>query len=196
MSKSLRLWAGVSAMSVWVMGAPNPLYAQSACEKARLTASDPGVFESFGFALGVSGDTALISALWDSELGTAAGAAYVFRPDPDKSGTWVQMQKLLAPDQQPGDEFGQSVAIGGETAIIGSLQHIHDGAPGTGSSYVFRYDAQSSLWMEEQELLASKGTWGDGFGYSVYVNDEVAVIGAFADDDNGTSAGEIGRAHV
>ena len=164
-------------------------FAQSRCEPVRVTASDPDVFESFGFAVAVSGDTVVIGAEWDRELGTQAGAAYVFRPDPDQSGTWVERQKLWGSDQQPGDEFAHAVAMDGETAVIGALQHIHDGAPGTGSVYVFRFDADTSDWIEEQELLASTGTWGDGFGVSVSLSGDVAVIGALFDDDSGAQSG-------
>ncbi len=187
MNKALRIWSGASVIGGWFLGAANLSYAQTVCQDARLTASDDGVFENFGRAVAVSGDTALIGADWDRELGTEAGAAYVFRRDPDKSGTWVEMQKLLASDQQPGDEFGFAVAIDGDTALISGLQHIHEGAPGTSAVYVFRYNGSS--WMETQELLASAGTWGDGFSFSVSLSGDLAVIGAPSDDDAGTNFG-------
>ena len=174
----------ILAVSLFALGAANPSSAQTACEAGRVTASDSGVFESFGFSVAVWGDTALIGAEWDREIGTEAGAVYVFHPD---GTSWVETQKLLASDQQPWDELGHSVAVNGDVALIGALQHVHDGAPGTSAVYVFRFDG--STWIEEEELLASQGTWGDAFGISVALSGDVAVIGASGDDDAGTNFG-------
>ena len=160
--------------------------AQSACQDARLTASDPGVFESFGYSVAVSGDTVVVGADWDSELGTQAGAAYVFRR---KGMMWAEMQKLLGSDQVAGDQFGHSVATDGSVAMIGSLQHIHDGAPGTGAVYAFRFDSDAEVWTEEQEVLTATGAWGDGFGEVVSLSNDLMLVSARFDDVNGGNAG-------
>ncbi|MEE8156235.1 MAG: FG-GAP repeat protein [Phycisphaerales bacterium] len=161
-----------------------PCAAQNVCEDARLTASDGGVFQSFGFAVGVSGDTALIGAQWDNDLGTQSGSAYVFRRE---AGGWVETQKLLASDGETGNRFGSAVAIEADVAVIGAFGHFHSDESGSGSAYVFRYDG--SVWTEEQELLASDGAVPDNFGGSVSISGDVAVIGASFDDDNGSNAG-------
>ncbi|MEE8155721.1 MAG: FG-GAP repeat protein [Phycisphaerales bacterium] len=169
-----------------VLPTVDPCHAQSVCQDARLTASDPGVFESFGYSVAVSGDTAVVGAQWDSELGTEAGAAYIFRPE---GMIWTEMQKLLGSDQVAGDQFGRSVATDGSVAMIGSLQHIHDGAPGTGAVYAFRFDSEASVWIEDQEVLTATGAWADGFGEVVSLSDELMLSGARFDDDNGANAG-------
>ena len=186
MNKALRIWSGASVISAWFLGAANLSYGQGACQEARLTASDPGVFESFGYSVALSGDTAIVSAQWDSELGTEAGAAYIFRLDPDTS-IWIERQKLLASDGDGGEHFGRSVTIEVDTAMIGATSHLHSGATGNGSVYVFQYDG--STWVEHQEFFASDGAIGDVFGDAVSLSADVAVIGARFDDDNGAQSG-------
>ena len=58
MNKALRIWSAASVIGGWFLGAANLSYAQTVCQDARLTASDDGVFENFGRAVAVSGDTA------------------------------------------------------------------------------------------------------------------------------------------
>ncbi|MEE9130909.1 MAG: FG-GAP repeat protein [Phycisphaerales bacterium] len=169
-----------------VLATVDECLAQSACRDARLTASDPGVFESFGFAVAISDATAIVGAEWDRQLGTEAGAAYIFRPE---GKMWTEMQKLLGSDQVAGDQFGHSVAIDGSVAMIGSLQHIHPDAPGTGAVYAFRFDSEASVWIEEEEVLTATGEWGDGFGEVVSLHDDLMLVGARFDDDNGANAG-------
>ncbi len=174
MNKALRIWSGASLIGGWFVIAANLSYAQTVCQDARLTASDPGVFESFGYSVAVSGDTAVVGAQWDSELGTKAGAAYIFSLDPDSS-IWIEQQKLLASDGESDNRFGSAVAIDGEVAVIGAFGHFHSGKSGSGSAYVFRYDG--SGWNEEQELLASDGVIGDHFGRSLSLSADTIVVG-------------------
>ncbi|MCH8344553.1 MAG: hypothetical protein IH983_11260 [Planctomycetes bacterium] len=188
MNHALRSLTTIFASGIFVLVAANPSFSQTACEAVRVTASDSGVFESFGFSVAVFGDTALVGAEWDSELGTQAGAVYVFRvrSGPPKS-EWVEVQKLLASDGASDDVFGYAIAMEGETALIGAPGHVDAQAPGTGSAFVFRFNGSS--WTEDEELFASDGMWQDGFGASVSISGDVAVIGAVLDDDKGPQSG-------
>lgn len=161
-------------------GTPAP----SICRVAHLTASDPGVFDSFGRAADVSGnDRAIVGALFHNHSGVDTGSAYVFESD---GSTWVQTQELLPSDGQGGDWFGWSTAIDGNKALVGALQHVHLGLQ-NGSVYAFRFNGSS--WVAEQELLASDGALGDAFGGLLAMDGDVAVIGAPGDDDNGSNSG-------
>ena len=185
MNRALRIWSGASVIGGSFLGAANLTYGQAVCQEAMLTASDPGVFESFGYSVAVWGDTALIGAEWDRELGTEAGAAYVFR----RQGlTWAEAQKLLASDGHAWDNFGLSLAMDGDVAVIGA-GHVHDDGADVayGAVYVFRYGG--ATWVEEQELLASDSAFQDGFSLSVSVSGGVTVVGAVGDDDNGAQSG-------
>jgi hypothetical protein len=153
-------------------------------EEQRLRPSDGGVQDFIGVSVAVSGDVAVIGTLRGHPGRPTLGVAYVYRYD----GTgWVEEQKLLASDGSAGrDFFGSSVAVSGDVAVIGANDDDDNGF-GSGSAYVYRYDGTG--WVEEQKLLASDGTFNDHFGGSVAVSRDVAVIGAFFDDDNGDDSG-------
>ena len=145
-------------------------------QEAKLTASDGAVGDHFGFSVSISGDVALIGAQFDDDNGDASGSAYVFR----RIGTaWIQEAKLTASDGAAFDEFGSSVSISGEVAVVGASKDGNTGPfnfDGSGSAYVFRRIGTS--WIEEAKLTASDGTGGDLFGSSVSINGDVALIGA------------------
>ncbi|MCZ6612879.1 MAG: FG-GAP repeat protein, partial [Planctomycetota bacterium] len=167
----------ILAVGICALGAANGSFAQTACEDTRLAASDADPFDSLGYAVAVSGDTAVVGAFWDNENGNDAGAAYVFG---HHTRNWVQTQKLLASDGQggiSGDQFGAAVAIDGLTAVIGA--YAVD--PG-GAAYVFGFDADTSTWIEEQKLLASDREVGDHFGRTVSISGDVALIGVPPED--------------
>ncbi len=163
-------------------------YAQDACLDARVTAFDGGVFQSYGRAVAVFGDTAFIAAPWDNDLGTQSGSVYVYQFDPRFPNPWVFTQKLLASDGEGGNDFGFTIAMDGKVALIGAL-HLHDagGDVAYGAAYVFRHDGER--WVEEQELLASDSAFQDGYGAYVSLSGDVIVIGAPGDDDNGSGSG-------
>src|SRR6266508_458911 len=104
-------------------------------QQAMLTASDAAVFDLFGRALAVSGDTAVIGAPSDdTDAGPNAGSAYVFV----RSGTsWSQQAKLTASDAAAFDFFGAAVAISGDTVVVGALADDTDAGSNAGSAYVF-----------------------------------------------------------
>ena len=86
------------------------------------------------------------------------------------------------------DRFGVSVAVDGDTAVIGAIVSIMlTTVTHSGSAYVFT--RTGSVWTEQAKLLASDGAGGDHFGESVAVDGDTAVIGAFTDDDNGSCSG-------
>ena len=78
--------------------------------------------------------------------------------------TWTQQAKLLASDGVMDEGFGASVAIGGDTAVIGSSSHGHLGVF-SGSAYVFT--RSGSTWTQQDELLAADGAELDYFGSGV-----------------------------
>lgn len=155
-------------------------------EGQKLTASDGEGGDNFGWSVAVDGDVALIGAGFDDDNGAGAGAAYVFRYD-GVTGRWVEEQKLLASDGTTIDRFGHAVAIEGGVAVVGAAQD-DDVAEYAGSAYVFRYDASSGQWAEEQKLLASDGAYADNLGAAVSISGDAILLGAES-DDLGTDAG-------
>jgi hypothetical protein len=116
----------------------------------------------FGGSVAIDGDTCVIGAMLAN---SGAGSAYVFTPD--ASGDWSQVAELTTSDGASNDYFGYSVAIDGDTCVIG----------GSGSAYVFTSDA-SGNWSQVAALTASDGS-GDQFGHSVAIDGETCVIGAW-----------------
>ena len=149
----------------------------------KLLASDGTAEDAFGVSVSISGDVALVGAENDDDKGTDSGSAYVFRWN---GSSWVQEQKLLASDGAADDEFGVSVSISGDVALVGAEGNDDDGSD-SGSAYVFRWNGSS--WVEEQKLLASDGATDDFFGNSVSISGDVALVGASGNDDNGLFSG-------
>ena len=152
-------------------------------EEVKLTASDGAAGDWFGYFVSVSGDTAVAGAVFDDDNGGNSGSAYVFV----RSGAiWREQQKLRATDGAVDDQFGYSVSVSGDTAIVGANQDDDNGGD-SGSAYVFV--RSGVVWSEEQKLTAPDGAAGDNFGCSVSVSGDTAVVGAFFDDDNGGNSG-------
>ena len=153
---------------------------------ARWTASDAASGDLFGTAVALSGDSAIVGAPC-IDLGTASGtgSAYVFVRN---GGAWFEQAKLTASDAAPGDMFGQSVALSGDTAVVGSLRDDHSGALDAGSAYVFVRIGTS--WIEQAKLTASTASYGM-LGLSAAVSGDTAVIGARRDDLSGTGMGYV-----
>lgn len=114
------------------------------------------------------------------------GAAYVFRQD-ERLGTWLEEQKLEPQDPAHLDRFGRSLAASEGRVLIGA-RFDDDNGTSSGSAYVFGFDAASSQWIEQQKLLASDGQGGDQFGRSVALDGDLAIVGAWAANDNSGAA--------
>jgi hypothetical protein len=134
----------------------------------------------FGCNIALSGDTALIGAQFEDNH---KGAAYVFTRT---GATWIQQAKILASDGTVEDCFGNAISLYGDTALIGAKGDADHGI-NTGSVYVFTRNGTS--WTQQAKLLASDGAEQDGFGFSVSLSGDTALIGAWHDDDKASDSG-------
>ena len=99
----------------------------------------------------------------------------------DLASGWTQVAKLTADDGAANDWFGGSVSIDGDTMVIGA-HHDDDKGSGSGSAYVFTRDTAGDLasgWTQVAKLTASDGAVNDFFGYSVSIDGDTMVIGAY-----------------
>jgi len=148
-------------------------------EQAKLTASDAAVEDVFGASVALSGDTIIVGASGNDDAGNDSGSAYVFV----RTGTtWSEQQKLTASDPSNREEFGGSVALSGDTAVVGA--GLNDA---TGGAYVF--ERSETTWTEEQILTASDADSSDLFGRAVAFNGDTIVVGASGNDDAGDDSG-------
>src|SRR5215475_8513303 len=140
----------------------------------KLTAQDGAANSGFGFSVAISGDTVVIGALLN-DIGASRdqGSAYVFT----RSGAvWTQQQQLTAHDGAANDSLGGSVAISGDTVVVGENIDKVGANEGHGSAYVFT--RSGTVWTQQQKLIADDGAEGDQFGRSVAISGDTLVVGA------------------
>ena len=103
----------------------------------KLTTSDGAAVDLFGNSVAVEGDTVVVGAYRDDDHGTDSGSAYLLiKPT---SGEWAdatETAKLTASDGAAGDDFGYSIAVDGDTVVVGARGDADNGAD-CGSAYVF-----------------------------------------------------------
>ena len=150
---------------------------------ARLTAGDRAANDYFGYSVAVNGDTAVVGAYGDD---SSKGAAYVLVR---QSGAWSQVAKLTALDRRNNDQFGRSVAVDGGTVAVGAA--LADGrVVDSGAAYMFtKPDTGWANATETAKLTASDGVGVDLFGFSMAMDGDTVVVGAYWDDDKGDGSG-------
>jgi alpha-tubulin suppressor-like RCC1 family protein len=144
----------------------------------RLVAAAGQDAAGFGASVALDGNTALVGASNAPGTTPAPGSAHVFT----RSGSaWPQQQVLTASDLTTGDQFGTSVALFGELALVGAPFHDHfDGAVDQGAAYLFMRSA--GQWSGEQELRAQDGNGHDYLGAVVALAEDTALVAAPNDD--------------
>ena len=145
------------------------------------------VEDYFGEAVAISGDTAIITAQGD-DVGTHAnqGTAYIF----ERTGaSWNLVKTIAADDGVAGDFFGNSVALSGNTAVVGAYSNDTGANVNQGSAYVYERNAGGmNNWGQVKQLAASDGSAEDWFGWSVGISGNSIVVGAMLDDVGGNGA--------
>jgi hypothetical protein len=153
-------------------------------QQAHLTAADGRAFDLFGCSVALAGDTAVVGAIGGN---VDQGLAYVFT----RTGTaWSQQAQLTAADGTAIDLFGVSVAVSGDTAVVGADNNDLGVNVDQGSAYVFT--RTGTAWSQQAQLTAADGAAIDLFGVSVAVSGDTAVVGADSDDvDGNTNQGSV-----
>lgn len=140
---------------------------------------------SFGTAVDIYGNYAVVGAPYDTVGNVECGAAYVYFKE---NGTWKQLVKLSASNASAGDEFGRSVSIYDDIIVIGAPLKAISGQSARGRVYVFKRFNRS--WSQVVGLQASNGLTLDQFGTSVAIDGNMIVAGApFTDYSGKTNAG-------
>lgn len=174
------LGADFNRGSVYVFTRSGTTWAQ----EAKLVAADGARNHFFGASLDLSGETALVGAPFDNSLlGFRRGSAYVFTR---VGGTWVQQAKIVPATGEPYDQFGASVALSGDTALIGSEGDDVGGNSDQGAAYVFT--GSGPAWVQQARLLATDGGERDRFGAAVALVDGIAMVGAAGDTVGGAAS--------
>ncbi|MFW5444007.1 MAG: FG-GAP repeat protein, partial [Methylococcaceae bacterium] len=192
-------------------------------QRAYLKASNTDSSDVFGLSVSISGDTLVVGAFGESSNSTGvngnqsdnsakdSGAAYVFIR---RGSTWVQQAYLKASNTESGDLFGISVAISGDTVVVGAEgeksnssgvngNQNNNSIKSAGAAYVFT--RRGGTWAQQAYLKSSNPDANDLFGNTVAISGESLVIGALLEDSNSTglngnkndnSAKDSGAAYV
>lgn len=174
-------------------------------QQAYLKASNTGVSASFGASVSLFGETVLIGAQLESSAATGvngnqsdtsasgSGAAYVFVRN---GTTWTQEAYLKASNTNAGDSFGRTVALYGDTAVVGAVDEdsastgvngdgSDDSKPSSGAVYVF--SRTGTTWTPQSYLKASNTDANDKFGSTLAIYGDTLAVGAW-DEDSGARA--------
>lgn len=139
-------------------------------QQAHLSPSDGMRADQFGASVAIEGDTVIVGAI-GGQL-NSIGGAYIFVRN---GTTWTQQTKLARSDAEPGEQFGSSVDIEGDTVIVGAVNDRIGANSGQGSAYV--YTRTGNVWTEQSKLIASDGKADDRLGFSVAISGGVAIVG-------------------
>ncbi len=165
-------------------GAPSPGYVyvynpSTGQQMMVLSPNDASFAHWFGGAIAVEGQTAVVGAFEALNAGVSTGAAFVF-----DLTTGQQTHKLVAPDAAKDDLFARAIDISGSLAILGA-RYDDDLANRSGSAYIF--DTNNGQMIVK--LLPNDGIAEHGFGESVAIDGNIAVVGAVWDNQANVNAG-------
>lgn len=156
-------------------------------QKAKLSPPDARIGGYFGGAVAISGSRIVVGATEANPAGLRGpGAAYVFH---GRGHSW-QLEARLAPEvARNGDFFGQSVAIDGETIVVGALFRDIEGESGriTNAGAAHVYARRDGEWQEQAVLSADEAAPFDEFGRSVGISGDKIVVGASGEAQAGYS---------
>jgi hypothetical protein len=183
-------------------------------QQAYLKASNVQKYDYFGISVALDGDTLVVGAIFEDSSfvggendnsASNSGAVYVFTR---LGSSWSQQALLKASNADKQDYFGVSVALEGDTVVVGAFREsssavggeTDNSAPQSGAVYVFTRVA--SEWDQQAYLKASNAEGGDNFGYRVALDGDTLVVGAFAEDssaeggENDNTATDSGAVYV
>ena len=149
--------------------------------ETKLTASDAASDDKFGLSVFIDGEQAIVGSFLDDDNGIDSGSAYIYKWD---GSSWVET-KITSSDASANDGFGRSVSTDGDRVLVGAFLDDDNGS-NSGSAYIYEWDGSS--WVETK-ITPSDGAYGDQFGVSVTINNDIAIVGSALNDDDGVNSG-------
>ena len=154
-------------------------------QQAKLVPKDLGRSDAFGYVVFVRKNTIVVGAPGHTHSGIRfAGAAYVFARQGER---WVEQAKLTADDAAQSDRFGHSVALSGDTIVVGAPLHDTDRGADTGAAYIF--SPEGGTWKQQAKLGIKGARKADQLGFGVATNGKVVVLGSKARDEGDRASG-------
>lgn len=173
-------------------------------QQAYLKPTNTGAQDIFGFDVAISGNTIVVGAPQEGSNATGingngsnnssfwSGAAYIFTCD--ENGAWSQQAYLKASNTSPYCNFGVSVAVSGNTAVVGAINEPSSATGingdqtnnGTYSGAAYVFTRSGSTWSQQAYLKASNTSVGEEFGWRVAISKNTIVVGDDGEDSNAT----------
>jgi outer membrane protein assembly factor BamB len=149
-------------------------------------------FDQFAWSLSISGNYAIVGAVFEDDSGgTVSGKAYIFNVTTGAL-LWT-LDNPNAYSTSAGDEFGHSVSISGNYAIVGALDEADSGGTFSGKAYIFNVTTGALVHTLNNPNVYSTSA-SDSFGWSVSIFGNYAIVGAYQEDDSGGLAS--GKAYI
>jgi hypothetical protein len=156
--------------------------------------SDRAAYDWFGYSVAISGDYAIVGAPQEDHNGgdykSNAGSAYIYYKDQPTANNWGQLVKLVASDRASDDNFGWSVDISGDYAVVGARgqdtdENGNNSRSYAGAAYVFHKDTPSTnQWGQVAKIVPEDREASDFFGYTLALEDTILAVGAYGQDEN------------
>ena len=166
-----------------------------ACQHTKLIGSDAAPFDQSGNAVAIDGNVAVVANVLDDDACAVvppecnSGSAYVFE---FIAGEWVEVQKLTASDAGKGRMFGFEVAVSGDHMLISAASDsANPNPPQFPTGAVYAFERTPSGWVETQKFGASDGTGDDKFGWTLAMDGDRAIIGAYQHDTPAINVGAV-----
>ncbi|MEL6636366.1 MAG: M36 family metallopeptidase [Bacteroidota bacterium] len=158
-------------------------------QSQKFVAPDATAGDQFGRSVAISKIYVAIGAPYTDDNGSSSGSVYIYKY---YAGTYVFHQELKAWDAAAFDNFGISVAMTNNRLIVGASGNDDLGS-NSGSVYAFELNS-AGYWQKWDKYNAADGSANDLFGWSLDIDGDHIVIGAFTDDHSGAT--DIGSAYV
>lgn len=133
----------------------------------------------FGYSVALSEGLCAVGAPADGGLLPSSGAVYLYKPDSANVGKWVLDSKIIPKDSKYFNFFGSAVALSGNRLIVGA-PHAFSPLKTAGDAYIF--EKKQGVWIQTAKLTPPDGNFRNMYGFSVDIDGDLAVVGAFKDD--------------
>jgi protocatechuate 3,4-dioxygenase beta subunit len=156
--------------------------------QTKIIAKDKSQNDYFGYSVDISGDYAIVGAYADDiDSISNAGSAYIFKRDGEE---WKQTAQLFASTKASNDQFGSSVSISGDYAIVGAQNYdFNSSTTDTGAAFI--YKRENETWTQMAKIFADDKAQSDYFGEAVCISGDYAIVGARLNDDKGSDSGSV-----
>ena len=159
----------------------------SVWEETGKIVPESNVNENFTSWLAMSNDHIVLASHGDDNLATDSGAIEIYRKE---AGEWVREIRFNSPDGVAQNFFGWQLSISNDIIAVGSPFNVGDNGVTSGKVILYE-NLPNAGWTQTTSLHPSDGATDDYFGSSVFIKDNLLVVGARRNDEFNFDGGAI-----